>query len=631
MSKQRIEELAELILLHKKNYYSGNKQIEDEEYDAMEAELKKLDPDHPVLSVVGSQFFTGEKVKHDKKMLSLDKKYEITELESWLGNEVAIATYKIDGSSASLICNNGTLEIAKTRGDGEFGENISQGVFHIKNIPQKFDTKSKFEVRGEIFCTQDNFNDLVIEMEKRGLDKPSSLRNVVAGILGRKEHKDLAKFLTFFAFEYLSEDESLDEEEVFKKLVALKFQTPPTKTIKSSKEMKEFIDQTKSFMEKGEYLVDGAVFTFNSKSVQEEKGYTGHHPKYKMAFKFQGEVAETTINEISWQISKHGVFTPVALIEPVALSGATISNVTLHNLKTVKSFDLKSGVKIKIVRSGEVIPKFLSVTEQSNNELVIPSTCPFCSTKLTEDDNQVRLLCSNKNCVGRNQEYILNFIKKIGVDDLSDKRLIPMMGMGFVKRIPDIYKLTKEQILQLPLTKEKMADKILANIEKTKKVGIIKFVDALSFEGGAKKNTELCIENGYDSIDKLMGVSVEDLLEIKGFAEIKAKKYVTALQENKQLIQELLDLGVEVSFPEKSKDTLKNLTFCVTGNTSIPRKEIEKLIKSLGGKTSSSISSNTSYLICNEESGSSKYKKAQELKIEVLTENDFKARFDVNY
>ena len=207
-----------------------------------------------------------------------------------------------------------------------------------------------------------------------------------------------------------------------------------------------------------------------------------------------------------------------------------------------------------------------------------------------------------------------------------------MMEKGYVKRIPDLYSVTVEQLLTLPLTKEKMANKIVTNIDKTKKVTVIKFFDALSFEGGAKKNTELCIENGYDTMEKLLKVTVDELLEIKGFAEIKAKKYVKALQENKELIKELVEIGMEIDFPKANSTTiLEGLTFCVTGNTSIPRKQIEKIIKENKGKASSGVSSKTNYLICNEESSSSKYKKAQDLKIPILTEEEFKAQFDITY
>lgn len=626
MKSKKIKELESQILKHKRLYYSGQKEIEDEEYDKLEAELKALDPDNKALHVVGSDFFKGEKVKHEKPMLSLDKKYEASGVTKWRDKEPVVATYKIDGSSASIVYKNNRLHIAKTRGDGLFGENISQTAYYIPNILNKISEKAA-EVRGEIFCTEEDFHKLIHEMESRGLEKPKSKRNIVAGILGRKDHKDLAQFLTFYAFELL--DSQVSELETFDKLKELGFSTPPYKYIDSDKELRDFIHHTQKFMEEGEYMIDGAVFTFNSKELQEDKGYTGHHPKYKMSFKFQGDVAETDIKEIIWQISRFGVYTPVAIIEPVDLSGATITNVTLHNYKTVQDFDLKPGVKIKIIRSGEVIPKFLTVVKECEGELPIPESCNYCETKL--EDDGVRIACRSQECPGRHQEYILNFIKKIGIDDLSEKRLVPIMEKGFVKDIPDVYKLTKEDLLTLPRTGEKLTEKIIKNINKSKKVSIIKFFDSLSFVGGSKKNTERCIEEGYDSIEKLLGLKEEDVLKIDGFAEIKARKYISSLQKNRELIQELLDLGVEVEFPEKMGDGLSGLTLCVTGKTSIPRKKIESFIKENGGKASSSLSSNTDFLICNEESGSSKYTKAQELKVPILKEDEFKKKFNLDY
>lgn len=630
MSNARIKELSELILKHKDLYYSGKKEIEDEEYDALEKELSKLDPENYSLKVVGSVFFDGEKVKHEKKMLSLEKTYIEDIMLKWREDNVLIGTYKVDGNSASLVYNDGSFTIAKTRGDGEFGENISSQVVHISTIPKTIKTKNKVEVRGEIYCSMENFAKLAEEMVKRGIDKPKSERNIVAGILGRKDHKDLASYLSFFAFDYLSDEEATSEESKMKKLKDEKFILPMMKKISSDKDLQEFIKQTQSFMENGEYLIDGAVLTINDISKQEELGYTSHHPKYKLAFKFEGEVKETKIVDINWQISRFGVLTPVGEIEPVELAGATITNVTLHNLRTVKLFDLKKGDTIKIIRSGEVIPKFLSVVNSLDKELEVPTVCEFCNNGLVHED--VRLICPNSDCSGRHEEYILNFIHSIGIDDLSEKRLKNMMQLNLVKTIPDLYRITEEDMKKLPKTQEKMARKIVKNIEKSKQVNLIKFLSSLSFAGGARRTTELVLENGVKTFADLFNLKEESLVEIKGLAKKKASDYVDSIQANKDLINELLELGFEVEFPKSSGDLLKGKTFCITGEINIAesRKSLENIIKSNGGACSSSVSKKTDYLVCNEESSSSKYVSAKGLGIKIITEEEFQKEFSIN-
>lgn len=628
MSKERIKLLADEILKHKKLYYSGQKEIEDEEYDSLEEELKKLDPKNPVLMMVGSNFFSKDKVKHDKKMLSLDKKYKKEELISWIKDNEVLAMYKVDGSSSSLIYEDGKLSLAKTRGDGMYGENITKPLMYLDSIPKEISSKDKVEVRGEVYCSHERFSELSKEMVKRGLEKPKSPRNVVAGILGRKENIDLAKYLSFMAFDYIAEEEFSLEMDKINKLEKEGFNLPNVELIKDEKHLDDFLLHIQDFLSNGEFLIDGAVFVYNDIKEQKTQGYTSHHPKYKMAFKYQSEGQVTKLKRIDWQISKFGVYTPVGIVEPVELDGATITKVTFHNLKTIRVFNLKKGDEIKIVRSGEVIPKFLSVVKPSSNSLLIPDKCVYCSSDLKEDE--VRLICENKDCSGRHKEYVLNFVKKIGVDDLSDKRLNQMIEAKLVTKVTDLYHLIKEDLLSLPQVKDKMANKILKNIEKTKKVNVVKFLSSLNFVGGARKNTELVIENGCDSFEKLFNLTEEDLLKIKGFAKKKAEDFINSLNDNKELIDELLNLGFEVSWPKVNKEgSLKGLSFCITGDLEIAenRKYLENLIKSNGGKASSSVSKNLNYLICNQKSSSSKYKKAESLNIPIITEKEFEEKF----
>ncbi len=303
----RIKELEEQIKKNKILYYQGQPAISDAAYDALEDELKKLDPQNLVLTIVGSTTSNLEKVKHEKKMLSLDKTYELKELEDWQGEHEALSTFKVDGVSCSLIYENGRLTLAKTRGDGSMGENITAKVRWMNTIPSAIETDQKIEVRGEMYCTEEDFFTLAEEMEKLELERPSSQRNIVAGLISRKENIDLCRYIRFMAFDYIEENKTFKfEEEKFKKLAQVKFIIPNYHLHKNSKSLSGAVEEAKTFMAEGAYQIDGLVLTFNELKLHEELGETSHHPRYKIAFKFKGESKTTKISEIVWQVSRNG-------------------------------------------------------------------------------------------------------------------------------------------------------------------------------------------------------------------------------------------------------------------------------------------------------------------------------------
>lgn len=572
---------------------------------------------------------------HSRKMLSLKKAYTIEEILEWnKENQTIVGTQKIDGSSCSLIYKNGNLVVAKTRGDGSSGEDILGQVNFIGSIPKNLNSNlPEQEIRGEIHCTEENFFKLIDEMEKLGLEKPKSQRNIVAGILLRKEHKNLAKYLNFMAFDIFPENVE-SESEKMEELERLKFKTAPWKKLNTPEEVKEFIQETENFIEKGLYLIDGAVFSINRLTEQKKLGSTTHHPRFKIALKFAGKVKTTKIESIVWQISRFGVFTPVALLEPVELAGALISKVTLHNYKTVEQFNLKAGDTITIIRSGEVIPKFLAVENSSSSgKFEAPVQCPFCKTKLINDE--VRLTCENNECPGRLAESIIQFTNKIGIEDLSEKRLLQLLELNLIKSITDLYSLTLDDLLKVPLTKEKMAQKLLKNIQSSKNqesLGV--FFDALGFKGGAKNKIKLLEESGISSLEDLFNLSKDNFPNIKGFADKTKEDFINSINENKKLIKELVKLGF--TFKTKNKiapksNKLHNLSFCITGNVSIGRKELEDILEQNGGTIKKGISKELTFLISNEESTSAKSVKAQELGVTIITENRLKQQFDLNY
>lgn len=615
----RIQKLESEIIKHKALYYQGRPEISDSEYDKLEDELKKLDPKNPTLNIVGTTTSASDKIKHDKKMLSLEKTYVLEDLVMWMGKEEILSTMKLDGISCSLIYQDGDLYLAKTRGDGTFGENITKKVMWISNVPKFITNKNKIEIRGELFCDEESFFKLSKEMTDIGLEKPTSQRNIVAGLMGRKDNLELCRYIKFMAFDYISDEPIKTEEEKFKMLKKHEFLLPDYEIHTTKKSLEDVIDNARTFMSEGDYQIDGLVFTYNRMSLHEELGETSHHPRYKMAFKFQGESKTTTLKEISWSVSRNGILTPVGEVEPVELSGAMISRVTLHNYGMVAANNLKSGDVIEIIRSGEVIPKFLSVVTPSKEKFVIPDHCPSCDSKVEVVD--IRLYCRNENCPGKNKEIILNFIQKIGIEDLSGKRLEELINAKLVKAIPDLYRLEASDLMKLDKVKDKLSNKLIESIQKTKTVDLITFLSALGITGGAFNKCEKVVRGGFDSISKIKNLSLEQLMKVESFAEKSATEFLSSLREKHGLIDELVELGFEFTVEETRETEITGKKICITGALSEKRPVVEDKIREGGGIVVSSVSKNTDILVTNEtDPSSSKYKKALELKIKIITE-----------
>ncbi len=622
-----IKKLEDKIKYHKALYYQGIPEITDIEYDKLEDKLRSLDPKNSALDLVGSITTNKGKIKHKTKMLSLDKTYAYDDLVQWVGKEKVVSTYKIDGVSCSLIYKNGTLITAKTRGDGVHGENILEKVQWINSIPKKLkkSVNSEVEIRGEIYCFENKFYQLSDKMTEMELDRPSSQRNIVAGFLGRKDHIELCRYLDFLAFDFIEEELKLKEErEKVEFLKSEDFLVPKTRFIENATGLQEVLEEVREFMNEGKYQVDGVVFTYNDLIKNKDLGVTAHHPRYKMAFKFAGESKETTIESITWQVSRNGILTPVAGVSVVELSGANISRVTLHNFGLVKHHELKVGDKIEIIRSGEVIPKFLSVIESSKGSFVIPEECPECESELVEED--IRLVCNNKDCDGQIYEKILYFIQKVGIEDLSTKRLEEMIRVGLIKKIPDLYKLELEDFLILDKVKDKLANKMFSEIQKSKDVDLIIFLGALGIKGGANNKCEKIIRAGHNSMAKILELTIETLCEVELFAERSSTEFLNSLNTKHDLIQDLKDVGFKLSdikIDRSNYGELENKKICITGTLTRPRVEIKKMITSVGGKVVTSVSKNTDYLLTNEkDSSSSKSKKAKELGVKIIDEDE---------
>ena len=374
------------ILKHKHLYYSGHPTISDEQYD-------KLEKDQETIIYDGQT----NNIKHTTKMLSLSKVYDRQELYTWKGDEDLVSSHKVDGVSCSLIYQKGLLIIGKTRGDGDFGRNISNKVAFIPDIPQTGGIPD-CEVRGEIYCSKENFSKLSARMVELGLNKPNNLRNIVAGLLSRKEYTELCQYLSFFAFDIIIDDIKNEWEKMNTLVSIMKMKTPRTIYHKDDKSIETTIEEAEIFMEKGGYPIDGLVFSYASIKRQEEIGCTAHHPRYRKAFKFRGDTKKTEIIDIIWSVSRKGNIIPVAHVTPIYVSGACISKVSLHNYRIVRQKRLKIGDEVEIIRSGGVIPKLVGVGKRSPEAFSVPSRCPDCHGSIAF--RGCHLYCPNIDCWG---------------------------------------------------------------------------------------------------------------------------------------------------------------------------------------------------------------------------------------
>ena len=619
----RVHWLSSEIMRHKNLYYAGRPVMADVDYDKLEDELKALAPYHPVLGIVGAVNLesSNPKVIHETPMLSLDKTYDVKSLQKWAEGQDIVGTLKVDGTSMSLVYRAGRFALAKTRGNGREGEDVTAKLKWVSDAIPQVAPASDFEVRGELYCSESNFLRLSDEMVALGLERPTSPRNIVAGILGRKVHGELARFFNFFAFDVIGLPGFAREMQKLEWLAARGYRMPEPRLLKSPKEIDQYLADVRQIMEDDEVGCDGAVFSYDTLSLHEELGSTSHHPRYKLSFKWQGATARSKIVRIEWATSRLGVVTPVAVVDPVELSGATITNITLHNASHVKSYNLKAGDTIELVRSGEVIPKFLSVVTAGSGTCVIPDKCPSCLKSLVADD--IRIKCTNHiACPAQQSGMILNWIKAVGIDDLSDKRLQIMMDMKLVGSIPDLYQLTVEKLLMMPATKEKMAQKLFENIQVTKRMPLAMFLNGLGIEGAGQTTWEKLLEV-FSDLDAILGAKVEDLVAIDGFAQKSSEQIVGGLQRSKALIKQLLAVGVKPTLPQVVTDgPLSGMILVITGALSRPRKEVEDMIKAAGGRTGSSVSKTTSVLVTNEtDSTSSKMVKAKSLGVKIWSED----------
>lgn len=651
--RQRIEELKAEITKHNKAYYEQDAPtISDFEYDELFRELKKLEElypeyataDSPTQKVGSNVSDKFKEIKHKYRLYSLDNSNNFEDLKRWyerIQKEYpsetinAVSELKIDGLACALSYKNGILTTGATRGDGIVGEIITDNIKQIKNIPQKLTDPINIEVRGEVYMPVTSFEKLNEKQRENGGKEFANPRNAAAGSL-RQDNAEITgqRDLRFFAYAAVFPDGNSPEThyEILQLLKKEGFTVNENAKLHNNvASIEEYCKYWEFERQKLDYATDGIVVKLNDVSKQNELGYTARAPKWATAFKFPPEEIETELLDIELSVGKTGALTPVAILTPVQLAGTIVKRASLHNFDEIERLHINIGDKVVIKKAAEIIPKVIKKAnpDSDNGIYPTPTNCPCCNAPLVKPEGEVVLYCSNtKTCPAQIKGKIEFWCSKDGmdIDGLGEAIVDDAVEKGIIKDIADIYNLTEEDLMKLDLIKEKSAQNLLKSISDSKNRPLKRFLTSLSIKLVGKETAEL-IANEFLTLDKVQNATKEALVEIDGVGDKVAESVVEFFKDddNKKLLEKLHDFGVipQSADSEKVSDKFKNLTFVITGTLLKPRSDYEAIIKSMGGKVSSSVSKKTSYVLCGENPGS-KFDKATSLGVIIIDENSFK-------
>ena len=658
--KEKIDQLKKTIEYHIDRYYNqDDPEITDYEYDQLMQELKKLEaenpelvtPDSPTQRVGGSaKREAGVLVEHNVPMLSLQDVFDkaevyrfVEEMQKQLQEPEFVVEYKIDGLSMSLRYENGLLKLAETRGDGiQFGEDVTVNARVIKDIKKKLkDAPEYLEVRGEVYMTNEAFEKVNEKQELLGKKQFANPRNCAAGTL-RQLDSSITKErdLSMFIFN-IQDSRGISFETHTEGYEYLKKQG--MKVIESYTVCKTADEVWKAIQQIGEnrgnlaYDIDGAVVKLNRLSDREKLGATSKVPRWAVAYKYPPEEKETKLLDIELSVGRTGRITPTAVFEPVRLCGTSVSRATLHNQDFIDELNIGIGDTIVVYKSGEIIPKVKQVLHEKRPEGVqrfkIPEVCPVCGSKTERERDTADIKCTSPNCPAKLERHIINFVGRDAMDikGFGTVYIEDLIRLGYIQDIADIYTLNEhreELIEQGIIGKEKNTDKLLEAIEKSKQNEAWQLLTGFGIPNVGKAAAKAILKH-FGSIPELVKASQEELTEVNDVGEITALSIRNYFEEkkNQRILERLEAYGVNMEQEEATRQaaTLEGLTFVITGTLpSMDRKEAAALIEAHGGKVTGSVSKKTNYLLAGENAGS-KLTKAQDLGIEILTEEELKA------
>ena len=653
-AEKRIKELREITAYHAKKYYDDDSpEISDFEYDMLMVELRNLEKEYPDLITndsltqhVGGTVKEGfEKVEHEVPLQSLQDIFDFEELYEFdertkkaleTNNVNYVVETKIDGLSVSLEYKNGEFVRGATRGNGLVGEDITENLKTIKNIPQKLKEKIDIIVRGEVFIGKKEFEEMNRKREENDESLFANARNAAAGSLRQLDSKITAsRPLDIFIFNVQKSDtiKFTSHLESLKYLEKIGFNVNPVKVFCTS--IKEVIDEINKIGENREKLsfgIDGAVVKVDDLRQREILGVTYKTPKWAIAYKYPPERKETILKDILLQVGRTGAITPMAILEPVKVAGSMISKTTLHNEDFIKEKDLKIGDTVIIQKAGDVIPEVVGVVKEKRTgkekDFVMPRKCPVCGADAIREEGESAVRCIGIECPAKQYRNILHFASReaMNIKGLGDSIVEEFLNRKMIENISDLYKLKLEDIASLKKNGKKFAQNLIDSINESKNNEFYRLINGLGIRHiGVKAAKSLA--KAFKNIDNLQNATYEELIEIDDMGEIMAQSVFEFFNQTqtKDLIEKFKLYGINMQVEENAEtdNRFEGKIFVLTGGLeNFSRKEAEEIIEKLGGKTSSSVSKKTTYVLAGEDSGS-KLLKAQKLGIEIISEQDF--------
>ena len=649
--KKEIEDLKEKINYYNVKYHEEDAPVvSDYEYDMTMKRLKKLEKENPEFVTLDSptrkiggktkDIFT--KVTHDVQMQSLQDVFDFSDVEDFVNKTTSeygesieyIVETKIDGLSVSLEYENGVFVRGSTRGDGFIGEDVTENLKCIKDIPKKLNTNETIEVRGEVYLPRKEFEKINEELEKKGKNLLANPRNAAAGTL-RQLDTNLVKSrnLSIFVFTVLKGREFSKDSERLDFLDTLGFKTiEKRKVCKSASDVILAIKEIGALRDELEYDIDGAVVDVNNLKVREEMGTTVKVPKWAIAYKYPPEQKTTKILDIVTQVGRTGQVTPMAILEPVRVAGSVISKTTLHNFDYIDLKDIRKGDIAVIQKAGDVIPEVVEVKKEKRTgkeeKYIRPTVCPVCGEKLEQDETQVALRCTNSECPATSFRAITHFASRDAMDisGLGEAIVEQLIDNELLKDVADIYYLKYEDILNLDRFGSKSALNLIEAIEKSKSNTLDKLIFGLGIRHIGKKAAKVLAKN-FEDIYDLINSDIERLNSLEDFGSIMANSVYEFFKKEKtyEIIERLKAAGVNLN-GEKVKllsNKFEGMSIVVTGSfDNYSRNDVADIIEKNGGKFSSSVSKKTALLVAGESAGS-KLKKAEELGIKIVSIDEF--------
>ena len=644
---ERMNELVALLNRYATEYYtSDNPSVSDSEYDRLYRELVELEAAYPdqVLADspthrVGGKVLDGfEKYSHQYPLYSLQDAFSREELEAFdarVRKELPQPTYicelKIDGLSISLTYEKGILVAGATRGDGSIGENITENLKRVKDIPLTLPEELDITVRGECYMPRASFDQVNQARQENGEPEFANPRNAAAGTLRQLDTAVVAKRnLATFLYQEASPSTRDSQEKVLEHLEQLGFVVNPKRILaKSIDEIWDFIQEIGQEREKLPYDIDGVVIKVNDLAGQEELGFTVKAPKWAVAYKFPAEEKEAQLLSVDWTVGRTGVVTPTANLTPVQLAGTTVSRATLHNVDYIAEKDIRKDDTVIVYKAGDIIPAVLRVVESkrvSEEKLDIPTNCPSCDSQLLHFEDEVALRCINPRCPAQIMEGLIHFASRdaMNITGLGPSIVEKLFAANLVKDVADIYRLKEDDFLLLEGVKEKSASKLYQAIQASKENSAEKLLFGLGIRHVGSKASQLLLQH-FHSIENLAQADPEEVASIESLGSVIAQSIQTyfATEGSKILLDELKEAGVNLDYKGQTvvaDAALSGLTVVLTGKLErLTRSEAKSKLESLGAKVTGSVSKKTNLVVAGADAGS-KLQKAQELGIEVRDE-----------